>query len=119
MGEFIPYDPLILTLCILGWLLFSYVFDSFVEHQIHQHLMHRRRLPKWVYRMSPYMLETFEAHAVRHHGKWYKEFDFEPDPAGREYNLDIKVGETVVMLLCLTPVSWRVRVAMALNFSDL
>lgn len=92
------------TLQVLGWLVFSYAFVSFFEWQIHRHLMHRKRFPKWVYRFSPYILETFEAHAVRHHGQYYDEFDHEPDPAGREYNLDIKVGETVTIVICLAPV---------------
>jgi hypothetical protein len=89
---------------IVGWLIFSYIFVSFFEYQIHRHLMHRMRLPKWIYRASPYILETFEAHAVRHHRTWYKEFDHEPDPVGREENLDIKIGETVAILTCLLPI---------------
>lgn len=88
---------------ILGWIVFSYIFVSFFEWQIHRYLMHKKRLPKWVYRMSPYILETFEAHAIRHHGIYYKEFDYEPNPEGREYNLDIKVGETVTMLAAVSP----------------
>jgi len=99
----IPSDPLVLTLYVLGWVAFSYVFVSFSEHQIHRHLMHKKRLPKWVYRASPYILDVFEAHAVRHHATWYKEFDYEPDPVGREENLDIKWTETFVILACLLP----------------
>jgi hypothetical protein len=94
----------VLALGVAGWLAFSYVFISFFEYQIHRHLMHRKRLPKWLYRVSPYVLKTFESHAVCHHGVWYKRFDYEPDPRGREHNLDIKLGETAVMLLCLAPV---------------
>lgn len=94
----------ILTLTIIAWLAFSYTFVSFFEWQIHRHLMHRKRFPKWVYRMSPYILRTFEAHAVEHHSTYYHEFDHEPDPYGREHNLDIKVGETVAILSTLCPI---------------
>lgn len=97
-------DYVVFALKIVGWLAVSYAFISFVEFQIHRHLMHRKRLPKWVYRVSAYILETFEAHAIRHHGIWYKEFDYEPDPQGREFNLDITLSETLVMIVCLSPV---------------
>lgn len=88
---------------VIASIAFSYVFISFFEYQIHRHLMHRKRLPAWVYEKSAYFLDTFEAHAVRHHRTWYKEFDFEPNPEGREDNLDIKIGETAVVLLAFTP----------------
>lgn len=93
-----------LLMKIVGALIFSYVFVSFVEYQIHRHLMHRKRLPEWVYRKSAYFLETFEAHAIRHHRTWYKEFDHEPDPHGREENLDIKFAETLFVLVAFSPI---------------
>ena len=99
----LPASPWLLALYVLGWLAFSFAFVSFCEHQIHKHLMHKKRLPKWVYRASHYLLDVFEAHAVRHHATWYKEFDHEPHPQGRQENLDIKWTETVVILSSLLP----------------
>lgn len=93
-----------MSLVVGGWLLFSYTFVSFFEWVIHRHLMHLKRFPKWVYDRSPYLLETFVAHTTRHHHQWYKDFDHEPDPEGREDNLDIKIGETVAIMVTLAPI---------------
>ncbi|MBI3650876.1 MAG: hypothetical protein HY231_07475 [Acidobacteria bacterium] len=90
-------------LASLGWLLFSYLFISIGEHQIHKHFMHRKRLFNALYKIFPYLVSVFEAHAVRHHARWYKEFDYEPDDYGRQENLDIKVTETVVMTISTAP----------------
>ncbi len=92
-----------LILTVLGWLAFSYVLISVGEHQIHKHFMHRKRLFGWLYKIFPYLMSVFEAHAVRHHSIWYKDFDYEPDDHGRQENLDIKVTETVVMVLSTVP----------------
>jgi hypothetical protein len=92
-----------LFLTALGWLVFSYIFISIGEHQIHKHFMHRKRLFAGLYKIFPYLVSVFEAHAVRHHSIWYKDFDFEPDDHGREENLDIKVTETVVMVVSTSP----------------
>ena len=90
-------------LSCMGWLAFSYLFISIGEHQIHKHFMHRKRLFNWLYKIFPYLIDVFEAHAVRHHAHWYKEFDYEPDDYGRQENLDIKVTETVVMTVSTAP----------------
>lgn len=87
----------------LGWIAFSYMYISIGEHQIHKLLMHSRPLPARVYRAFPYVLDAFEAHAIRHHARWYKEFDYEPDEIGREENLPIPLKETVLMLVAAFP----------------
>lgn len=88
----------------VAWLAFSYAFVSLCEYQIHRHLMHRKRLPKWMYRRAPYFLSVFESHAVQHHKRYYAEFDYEPDPRGRELNLAITRGDTLTVLLTASPV---------------
>jgi hypothetical protein len=90
-------------LSTLGWLAFSYVFISIGEHQIHKHFMHRKQLFAILYKIFPYLKAVFEAHAIRHHSIWYKDFDFEPDDHGRQENLDIKWTETVVMVVSTSP----------------
>lgn len=65
--------------------------------------MHRKGLPAWIYNASVYAVEVFEAHGVRHHTKWYKEFDYEPDEVGRDENLSIPMKETVLMLVVAFP----------------
>src|SRR5256885_16882801 len=64
-------------LAALAWLVFSYLFISIGEHQIHKHFMHKKQLFAWLYKIFPYLKAVFEAHAVRHHSIWYKDFDFE------------------------------------------
>ena len=89
---------------IAFWVLINYVLISFVEHIIHRYLMHMRRLPHLVYRLSPYLLDVFEAHAVRHHLQWYKTFNYEPEPVGREENLDIRLVDTAAILTGSAPI---------------
>ncbi|MGH8610571.1 MAG: hypothetical protein ACREYF_00615 [Gammaproteobacteria bacterium] len=86
-----------------GWVAFSYLYISIGEHQIHKGLMHDKPLPARVYEASPYLLDAFDAHAMRHHRKWYKAFDYEPDPRGREENLPIPMKETMLMLVAAFP----------------
>jgi hypothetical protein len=90
-------------LAVLGWVVFSYLYISIGEHQIHKRLMHGKPLPEWVYRAFPYVLAAFEAHGIRHHRIWYRVFDYEPDPVGREENLPIPMKETVLMLVAAFP----------------
>lgn len=90
---------LLIILCIL----FSYVAISFLERFVHKYFMHRK-LPKFVYRIVPDIIWVFESHAVRHHGKWYREFDFEPDPEGRYDNILIRPLDTLSGILIASPV---------------
>jgi hypothetical protein len=87
----------------LGWFLFCYAYISFGEHFIHKYFMHRKILPESIYQRYPYVLEVFKAHGVRHHTQWYREFDYEPDPVGREENLPIPMKESVLMLIAGSP----------------
>jgi hypothetical protein len=76
---------------------------SFAEFAIHRHLMHRQRLPSWVYRALPDLRAQFKNHAVLHHGTYYREFDHEPDPAGRTFNVRILWGDTLRLILTFSP----------------
>lgn len=86
-----------------GWLIFSYMYISVGEHQIHKLLMHRKQLPAIFYQAVPYLYEVFAAHAVRHHATWYKEFDYEPDAVGREENIPIPLKEFALLLIGAAP----------------
>ena len=76
----------------------------------HRHLMHRKRLPLWAYGRFPYLLDVFEAHAVRHHARWYRQFDFEPDPIGRCDNIGFEWSTTLRLVagfaLVWGPLAW-------------
>jgi len=88
---------------LLGPLMGGYLGISLGEHQLHRHLMHRKRLPKTVYQLWPYITSIFEGHAVRHHAQWYREFDFEPDECGKRDNLRIRMVETFWILVGFAP----------------
>ena len=83
----------------------NYVIISFLEHLIHRYLMHQKILPKMLYRYSSYLEQVFFAHALGHHKKWYKVFNFEPDPKGKEENLKILLVDTAIILCATTPIA--------------
>jgi len=76
---------------------------SFAEFAIHRHLMHRQRLPGWVYRVLPDLRLQFKNHAVLHHGTYYREFDHEPDPAGKTFNIRIFWDDTLRLIVTFSP----------------
>ncbi len=106
-----PVTALIHFVCTL---LASTIFISFGELMIHRHVMHRKRMWGWLYRAIPDLRAQFQNHAVLHHGRYYKEFDHEPDPAGKTFNVRILWGDSLrlcvtfspVMLLLWLAVSW-------------
>jgi hypothetical protein len=63
---------------MIGFLL-TIPFMSIVEYVVHRWMMHRETIFSGVY----------VEHALEHHGKYYRRFNHEPDPAGRELNLVI------------------------------
>lgn len=71
------------------WALTSVVLLSFVEYFVHRALLHRRFLPSSLYKRLPSIDEYFRAHAVLHHTRYYRLFNFEPDPLGREIDLTL------------------------------
>lgn len=85
------------------FLLLSYGIISFVEHIIHRYFMHMKWLPAAVYRACPFFNTTYEAHAVRHHKRWYRRFDYEPDPVGRLDNLAFTLSDSLAMLISALP----------------
>jgi hypothetical protein len=66
------------------------VLMSFIEWAIHRWFMHLKRLPGWAYRLLPILVRVQEDHAVLHHHKYFKVFNHEPDPVGKDYNLRLK-----------------------------
>ncbi len=86
-------------------LLACYVVFSFAEHQIHRHLMHKKFLPGWVYTKFDQLQEIWEAHAVRHHGIWYREFDFETHPEGIHDNIEFRLVDTATIFILVLPLN--------------
>jgi hypothetical protein len=80
------------------------IFISFGEVAIHRHLMHRQRLWGWLYRALPDLRAQFKNHALLHHGKYYAEFDHEPDPEGKTFNVRILWGDRGRLQITFIPV---------------
>ena len=76
---------------------------SFTEHAIHRHLMHRHRLPAWVYRASGEFETQFHNHAVLHHTTYYKVFDQEPSGEGKYLNLRILPPDVARVFALFSP----------------
>lgn len=93
----IPETPGGIALEVVISLLANFVLISFFEHQIHKNLMHLKKLPKVLYKVVPHLNIVYSDHAVEHHGRFYKEFDYEPDEAGRHVNLLIRIQDTAFM----------------------
>ena len=99
----IPDSFAVTSLQLFVTFLGGIVFCSFAEHAIHRHVMHRLRLPRWVYRIAPDLRVQFDHHAVLHHGKYYKQFDYEPCEEGKFLNLCIRWPDTLRMLVFFLP----------------
>ncbi len=93
----------------LGWTahigigaVMTYVVISFVEHWIHKNMMHFKNLPNFAY-VLPVFDYLWNEHAVLHHGKYYKQFDYEPDEDGKHRNLTTSMGQQVQIGLVISP----------------
>ncbi len=89
---------------ILGWFVFSCILMSFVEHQVHARLMHRRSVERFK--------KTFEAHAILHHKIHYPDiFCDEPVPPGEDKEIRLTVRKAPIKALpvaaIIALVSWQ------------
>lgn len=93
---------------ILGWLVFSCILMSFIEHQIHSRLMHRAN---FLSERFPSYRRTFEMHAMFHHGHYYKIFADEPVPEGEDKEIRLTVRKAPIKALPIAAVmalvSWQ------------
>jgi hypothetical protein len=83
----------------------SVLVITFGEHAIHRHTMHRKRFPRWVYRLLPDMSAQFHNHAVLHHSTYYRVFDHEPSEEGKYFNLRILPADTLRVLIGFSPIA--------------
>jgi hypothetical protein len=87
-----------------GWFIFSCILMSFIEHQVHSKLMHKRSLPRFN--------KTFEAHAITHHRDHYGEiFSDAPVPVGEDKEIRLTVRKAPIkalpVVLLIAPFSWQ------------
>ena len=83
---------------------------SFVEWWVHRTLMHRKPLPRSWYE-SRYLAATYDNHAVLHHQKYYRIYDYEPDPEGAQLNIRFAWSDLLTSNLLLIPLHvayWQV-----------
>jgi hypothetical protein len=91
------------VLHLIGWTIFSCILMSFIEHQVHSQLMHRRSFATFQ--------KTFEAHAGTHHGHYTKIFSDEPVPRGEDKEIQLTVRKAPIKALPFAAVialfSWQ------------
>src|SRR5262245_49950185 len=85
-----------LYLQIVGWLVVSYILVSFIEHQVHRRLMHRR---SFLSRKTAAFKRVFEAHAIVHHQHYSKIFCDEPVPVGEDREIRLTVWKAPIKAL--------------------
>ncbi len=77
------------VLQLFGWFIFSCILMSFIEHQVHSRLMHRRSFARFE--------RTFQAHAIVHHKEHYSEhFTDEPVPVGEDKEIRLTVQKAPI-----------------------
>jgi hypothetical protein len=82
---------MMLCLQVVGWVVLSVVLTSFIEHQVHRKLMHRRSIPAFK--------RTFEAHALVHHKDYSRVFTDEPLAPGEDKEIRLTVRKAPIKAL--------------------
>jgi len=103
------YAPMMqYTIQPLAWFVVLALLMSFIEHQIHRRLMHRKNMLSG---RLPAFKKVFEHHAILHHRHYYQIFTDEPVPHGqdRHLRLSMKEGflEALPISVLMTTISWQ------------
>lgn len=104
-----------LVIAIIFWLAASVLAMAFIEYVVHRWPMHNGRFVK----KAGVAGDLFEAHAVLHHGRYYREsFVNDPDPASRRISIRMSAVEHLAgaMLVCVPLYLW-VSVTAAICFA--
>ena len=78
---------------MVGWLIFSYILASFVEHQVHRKLMHRKN---FLSAHTASFKRVFEAHALVHHKHYAEIFSDEPVARGEDKEIRLTVRKAPI-----------------------
>ena len=96
------------TIQPLAWFVVLAVLMSFIEHQIHRRLMHRKNMLSG---RLPAFKKVFEHHAILHHGHYHQIFHDEPVPHGQDRHLRLSMKEGFLEALpisaLMTTISWQ------------
>lgn len=91
-----------------GWIIFSCILMSFIEHQVHSRLMHKKN---FLSERTASFKKTFEAHAIFHHKHYTKIFHDEPVPKGEDKEIQLTVRKAPIkalpIALIIALVSWQ------------
>lgn len=88
---------------LTAWLIANIALISFLEYVVHCQFMHRRFLPLHLYQRFPFLEDYFHAHAILHHTTYYRRFNFEPDPLGREIDLRLSLKTGLLLYASISP----------------
>jgi hypothetical protein len=79
-----------------GWIVFSCILASFIEHQVHRNLMHRRN---FLSARTASFKRMFEAHTLVHHHHYAAIFSDEPVPPGEDRDIRLTVRKAPIKAL--------------------
>src|SRR5277367_6225896 len=99
---------------IVGWFIFSCIVMSFVEHQVHSRLMHRRN---FLSDRKASFKRIFEAHAIVHHQHYSKIFSDEAVPPGEDKEIRLTVHKAPIKTLPVSGLIALVSLPGALAFA--
>jgi hypothetical protein len=97
----------------IGWLMFSCVLMSFIEHQVHARMMHRKF---FLSKRLAVFEKMFTSHAVLHHGTYAIVFSDEPVPPGEDKGIRLSVVEGVVESIFIALLLFFVSPMAAISF---
>lgn len=86
---------------------------SFIEYAVHRWLMHNKRLA----RKFHFLHSIFDKHAVFHHARFYRDFEFDKDPAAKYINLTFDPFLHVGLSLPVAALFWFISPFLAISFS--
>jgi hypothetical protein len=79
-----------------GWFIVSCILMSFIEHQVHRKLMHRRN---FLSAHTASFKRVFEAHALVHHTHYAEIFSDEPVARGEDKEIRLTVRKAPIKAL--------------------
>jgi hypothetical protein len=91
------------VISLAAWLIANIALISFLEYVVHCQFIHRRFLPLHLYQRFPFLEDYFHAHAILHHTTYYRRFNFEPDPSGREIDLRLSLKTGLLLYASVSP----------------
>lgn len=72
----------------------SVIVMSIVEYMVHRWLMHQPEMS----RRFPFLRRVLVGHTSLHHGRFYKQFVNDPDPAAKYVNIEFDIFENLLWL---------------------